>query len=202
MAKIPKLIGQVAKIRLMAEGMRVEWWVASPEPTVGVFTPAGTCPGRLRRHCVIGCADPGQNPSAVRSGSSWVRGRGMGRARARPVPRVQARSGNDQGAAARRVFGCDRRRRVARQGHAARQSLGPGNGAVHLGMAATEGWEGCGNCRSIACSVNRFVNRTRRDSSRRGRRSRRSEMGSVLSAEVTTPARDGPRRQRRTSYGS
>ena len=31
----------------------------------------------------------------------------------------------------------------------------------------------------MACSVNRFVNRTRRDSLRRGRRSRRSEMGSV-----------------------
>jgi hypothetical protein len=53
--------------------------VASPEPAVGVFTPAGTCPGRLRRHCVIGCADPGQNPSAVRLGSSRVRGRGLGR---------------------------------------------------------------------------------------------------------------------------
>ena len=28
--------------------------VASPEPAVGVFTTAGTCQGRLRRHCVIG----------------------------------------------------------------------------------------------------------------------------------------------------
>ena len=53
--------------------------MASPEPAVGVFTPAGTCPGRLRRHGVIGCADPGQNPAAVRSGSSRVRGRGLGR---------------------------------------------------------------------------------------------------------------------------
>ncbi len=24
--------------------------------------PAGTRPGRLRRHCVIGCTDPGENP--------------------------------------------------------------------------------------------------------------------------------------------
>jgi hypothetical protein len=63
-----------------AVGMPVEIWVASPEPAVRVFTPAGTCPGRLWRHCVIGCADPGQNPSAVRSGSSRVRGRGLGRA--------------------------------------------------------------------------------------------------------------------------
>ena len=47
--------------------------------------PAGTCPGRLRRHCVIGYADPGQNPSAVRFGSSRVRGRGLGRA-ARSLP--------------------------------------------------------------------------------------------------------------------
>jgi hypothetical protein len=37
-------------------------WVSSPEPAVGVSTPAGTCPGRLRRHRVIGYADPGQNP--------------------------------------------------------------------------------------------------------------------------------------------
>jgi hypothetical protein len=57
-----------------------------------------------------------------------------------------------------------------------------------------KGWEGAGNRRSNACSVNRFVNRTRRDRLRRGRRNRRSEMGSVLSAEVTAPARDGLRR--------
>jgi hypothetical protein len=57
----------------------MEVWVSSPEPAVGVFTPAGTCPGRLWRHCVIGYADPGQNPSAVRFGSSRVRGRGLGR---------------------------------------------------------------------------------------------------------------------------
>jgi len=39
-------------------GMQEEVWVASPEPAVGVFTPAGTCQGRLRRHFVIGCAAP------------------------------------------------------------------------------------------------------------------------------------------------
>jgi hypothetical protein len=33
--------------------MRVEVWVSSPEPAVGVFTTAETCQGRLRRHCVI-----------------------------------------------------------------------------------------------------------------------------------------------------
>ncbi len=60
--------------------MREEVWVASIEPAAGVFTTAGTCLGRLRRHCVIGYADPGQNPSAVRFGSSRVRGRGLGRA--------------------------------------------------------------------------------------------------------------------------
>jgi len=38
--------------------MRVEMWVASPKPAVGVFTTAGTCQGRLRRHFVIGCAAP------------------------------------------------------------------------------------------------------------------------------------------------
>jgi len=47
----------------------------------------------LQHHFVIGCADPGQNPPAVRSGSSRVRGRDLGRAEARysasagpPVP--------------------------------------------------------------------------------------------------------------------
>jgi hypothetical protein len=59
--------------------MRVEVGVASPEPAVGVFTTAGTCPGRLRRHCVIGFADPGQNPPDVRSGSYRVQGRGLSR---------------------------------------------------------------------------------------------------------------------------
>ena len=67
-------MAQVGKIAVSAR------WVASPEPAVGVFTPAGTCPGRLRRHFVIGYADPGQNPSDVRFGSSRVRGRGPGRA--------------------------------------------------------------------------------------------------------------------------
>ena len=77
--------------------MQMEAWVASPEPAVGVFTPAGTCPGRLRRHYVIGYADPGQNPSAVRSGSSQVRGRGRGMARA--ARRCRADGGSqDQGA--------------------------------------------------------------------------------------------------------
>ena len=70
------------------------------------------------------------------------------------------------------------------------------------GVSEREDREGAGIRRSIACSVNRFVNRTRRDSLRRGRRSRRSETGSVLSAEVTAPVRDGLRRERPMSYGS
>jgi hypothetical protein len=37
--------------------MRVEVWVSSPEPAVGVFTPAGTCQGRLRRHFVMQCRE-------------------------------------------------------------------------------------------------------------------------------------------------
>ena len=41
-----------------AGSMQEEVWVASPEPAVGVFTTAGTCQGRLRRHCVIGYAAP------------------------------------------------------------------------------------------------------------------------------------------------
>jgi hypothetical protein len=38
---------------LKVGSMRVEVWVASSEPAVGVFTTAGTCQGRLRRHFVI-----------------------------------------------------------------------------------------------------------------------------------------------------
>jgi hypothetical protein len=64
---------------LKVRSMRVEVWVSSPEPAAGVSTPAGTCPGRLRRHYVIGFADPGQNPSDVRSGSYRVQGRGLSR---------------------------------------------------------------------------------------------------------------------------
>jgi hypothetical protein len=58
--------------------MRVKMRVSSPEPAVRVSTPAGTRPGRLRRHGVIGYADPGQNLSArqVRqqsdSGGVWA----------------------------------------------------------------------------------------------------------------------------------
>jgi hypothetical protein len=52
--------------------------MASPEPAVAVFTTAGTCQGRLRRHFVIGYAASGQNPPAVRFGSSRVRGRAWG----------------------------------------------------------------------------------------------------------------------------
>ena len=99
-APIPKPIVWVVKIGLAAGRLRVEWCVASPEPTVGVFTPAGTCPGRLRRHCVIGRADPGQNPSAVRSGSSRVRGRGPGLAQ-----EYRRRTGVRTGAARTRASG-------------------------------------------------------------------------------------------------
>jgi hypothetical protein len=63
-------------------------------------TSAAGVPGGLRRHCVIGCADHEQNPSAVRSGSSRVRG-GPGRAtapRQRPCrpgrPRADCRPGD------------------------------------------------------------------------------------------------------------
>jgi hypothetical protein len=58
------------------------------------------------------------------------------------------------------------------------------------------------HCRSTACSVNRFVNRTLRDSTRLGRRSRRRETGAGPSAEVTAAARDCSGRKRRASYGS
>ena len=75
---IPKLTVQLMKIGLASEGMRVEMRVASLAPAVGVFTPAGTCPGRLRRHCVIGAPTlertrlP-QGPAAVGfEGGTWA----------------------------------------------------------------------------------------------------------------------------------
>jgi hypothetical protein len=69
-------------------------------------------------------------------------------------------------------------------------------------MAAAEGQEGYGELQINRLFCKPVCNRTRRDSTRRGRQSRRSETGSVLSAEVTAPARDDARRQRRASYGS
>jgi hypothetical protein len=36
---------QVVKFGLATEGMRVEWRMTSPEPAVGVFTPAGPVQG-------------------------------------------------------------------------------------------------------------------------------------------------------------
>ena len=36
---------RVMRIGLAAGGMRVEWRVTTPEPSGGLFTPAGTCPG-------------------------------------------------------------------------------------------------------------------------------------------------------------
>jgi hypothetical protein len=201
--RLPKLTVQLGEMGLAAEGMRVEMWGwPPPNPAVGVFTPAGTCPGRLRQHCVIGCADPGQNPPAVRSGSSRVRGRGLGRQWRGRCP--GAGPAAVMTGAPRPGVGHDGRRRVARQGQAAWQSLGDsGHGAARPGMAATNGRGGARETsRSIASSVNRFVNRTRRDNMRRGRRCRRRETGSVPSAEVSAPVRDGPRRGRRSSYGS
>ena len=83
--RLGHLTARAAQIPKLIVPGRQDWGVgsqhaggnvgASPEPAVGVFTPAGTCPGRLWRHFVIGYADPGQNPSAVRFGSSRVRGR-------------------------------------------------------------------------------------------------------------------------------
>jgi hypothetical protein len=63
--------------------MRVEGWVASPEPAVGVFTTAGTCQGRLRRHFVIGFAGPLTEPVCrqVRQLSGSEEGPGQDRAR-------------------------------------------------------------------------------------------------------------------------
>ena len=52
---------------------------------------------------------------------------------------------------------------------------------------------------SLFC--NRFVNRTRRGNARRVRWSLRSETRYVLFSELTAPATDGPRCQRRTSFG-
>jgi hypothetical protein len=80
--KLTVRIGEVGR-RGRACGWKCGW--PSPEPAVGVFTPAGTWQGRLRRHCVIGYADPGQNPPAVRFGSSRVQGRGVSRTTHGPV---------------------------------------------------------------------------------------------------------------------
>ena len=52
--------------------------MTSPELTIGVFAPAGTCPGRLQRHCVIGWADPEQNPACRKVPQQSGSGEGPG----------------------------------------------------------------------------------------------------------------------------
>src|SRR5262249_8827017 len=98
---------------------------------------------------VIGHATPGQNPSAARSGSSRVRGRGLGRATARSVLWCRA-GGGDDARVPRLSVGHDRRRRCE-----------PGHGAEAQGWQLRQDGR-IRSRRSIACSVNRFVNRTLR----------------------------------------
>jgi len=84
-AQIPKLIVQLEEIGLAAEGVRVERRVASTEPAVGVFTPARTCPGRLRCQCVIGSPTLDRTrlpPAPAATGF----GEGLDQAAARSVP--------------------------------------------------------------------------------------------------------------------
>ena len=57
--------------------------VSSPGPGAGSLHASRNPSRHLRHHRVIGHADPGQNPSAVRSGSSRVRGEEPGQHRAR-----------------------------------------------------------------------------------------------------------------------
>jgi hypothetical protein len=64
----PELIVRVREVGLPTVSMQVEIWVSSPEPAVGVCTPAGTWQGRFQRHFVIGYADPCQNPVC-----RWIR---------------------------------------------------------------------------------------------------------------------------------
>ena len=113
-AQIPKLIVQLGEIGLAAEGVRVERRVASPEPAVGVFTPARTCPGRLRCHCVIGSPTLDRTrlpsaPAATGFGEGSGPGSGAVGARCRPG------SGDDDWGAARPGVGHDgATRRVSR----------------------------------------------------------------------------------------
>src|SRR6516165_3809729 len=78
------------EIAVLAAGMRAEGWVSSPEPAVGVFTTAGTCQGRLRRHFVIGCAAPDRTrlPSGSAAigfgGGAWEGQQGAVKAPGRP----------------------------------------------------------------------------------------------------------------------
>jgi hypothetical protein len=121
------------KDRAGGRGMRVERWVASPEPAVGVFTPAGTCPGRLRRHC--GSAAPTldrtrlpSGPAAVGfGGGAWAelwRGRCPD---ASPAAVMRTRTWHPASGTARAMRRASRPRREAdawRAGHVPRESQG------------------------------------------------------------------------------
>ena len=74
--------------------MREEVGVTSPEPAVGVFTTAGTCQGRLRRHCVIGYAAPLTEPVCRQVRQQSGSGEGSGQDRARHGAGETSETGN------------------------------------------------------------------------------------------------------------
>ena len=153
------------------------------------------CPPRSRRRriwdsrnlfrapadrCVIGYADSEQSPVCRQVRQQPGSGEGLDRQRVRSMPRCRPGSGDGDrapcGLASGTTGGDASRVEAAPPGS---RLPGPDTVPRAQGRQPRKGAEECGgagNCRSIACSVNRFVNRTRRDSTRRGRRSRPSEM--------------------------
>ena len=106
--------------------------------------PSASLRDRLRR--------PRTEPSAVRSGSSRVRGRSLGRATARSVPPCRPGISTDAQDAVVDV-GHAPRRRVACVKAMPCQSLGePGHGAAHPEMAAVEGRQRGGKLQIISLS--------------------------------------------------
>ena len=159
--------------------MRVEAWVSSHTRRRRIWdsrnlfrAPTG--------HCVIGYADPEQSPVCRQVRQQPGSGEGLDRQRVRSVPRCRLGSGDGDWAPCGLASGTT-------GGDASRVEAAPPGSRLPSPdtVPRAQGWqprkgrgwgaEGAGNCRSIACSVNRFVNRTPRDSPRRGRRSRPSE---------------------------
>jgi hypothetical protein len=79
---------------LASEGMQVETRVASPEPAMGVFTPAGACPGRLLSAAPLTPSAslrdrlrrPWTEPACRKVPQQSGSGERLGRTTAQPVP--------------------------------------------------------------------------------------------------------------------
>ena len=154
MAQIPKLIVQLGEMGLAAERMRVERWVALPRTRRRSIhasrnlyrAPAASLRDRLRR--------PWTEPVCRQVGSSRVRGRDLDRQQRGRCPSADPvavmTTGARRGLASSTTGGDVSRVEAAPLAVAWRVRTQ----CRALRWQLRKGAEGCGNCRSMSCSVN------------------------------------------------